>query len=93
MDSDNFCCCFVVVLLFLLNMEFTGIIQYNFSPFFPNPRHVNSHLKIMLHYFGGKYIHLNMSKEMLENFIPTDFFFLLPQLLISNTVHVDLVSM
>ena len=59
--------------LFLLNMEFIGIIRYNFSPTFPNSRHVNSPLKIMLHYFGGKYFHLNMFKEMLENFIPTDF--------------------
>lgn len=52
--------------LFLLNMEFIGIVWYNFSPTFPNPRLVSSSLKIMLRYFGRKYFQLNMFKEMLE---------------------------
>lgn len=78
--------------LFLLNMEFIGIVWYNFSLTFPKPRHVNSPLQIMLQYFGGKHFHLNMFKEMLENFIPNDIFCRIGYLF-SNTVHVNLMSM
>lgn len=56
-------------------MEFIGIIWNNFSPTFPNPMHVNSLLKIMLHYFGGKYFYLYMFKEMLENPIKIGYLF------------------
>lgn len=52
-----------------LNMEFIGVLWYNFSPTFPKPRHVNSPLKIIIHYIGGKYSYLNMFKEMPEIFV------------------------
>lgn len=79
--------------LFLLNMEFIGIVWYNFSLTFPKPRHVNSPFKIILQDFGGKHFHLNMFKKMLENFIPNKTFFRHIGCLISNTAHVDLMSM
>lgn len=61
--------------LVLLNVEFISMIGYNFSPSSPNPRHVKSPLKIMLHYFGGKYFYLYMFKEMLENPIKIGYLF------------------
>lgn len=72
--------------LVLLNMELIGSPWYNFSPTFPRPRHVNSPLKIKIHYFGGKYFYLNMFKEMPESFILHIIIFLCISYLISNTV-------